>query len=67
VIEATPNVNNIASIKMQEAVGGVRVGEHHFEPDYHLHDVARPVHSYVYHVYRDTWESSCMASGKQST
>ena len=25
--EATPNVNNVASIRMQEAVGGIRVGE----------------------------------------
>jgi len=26
-VQATPNVNNSASIKMQEAVGGVRIGE----------------------------------------
>ena len=31
-VEATPNVNNAASIKMQEAVGGARMSEnvHHF-------------------------------------
>ncbi|MCB8966752.1 MAG: GNAT family N-acetyltransferase [Ardenticatenaceae bacterium] len=51
-VQATPNVNNIASIKMQEAVGGVRVGESVFEFPAALRDSTTPVHHYVYHVYR---------------
>jgi RimJ/RimL family protein N-acetyltransferase len=55
-VEGTPNVENKASIKMQEAVGGVRVGEdvHHFPEDmmYYTH----PVHHYIYLVYREEWE-----------
>jgi len=56
-VQADPNVNNIASIKMQEAVGGVRVGEgvHKF-PD-KMRDYTHPVHYYVYHVCRADWEN----------
>ena len=55
-VEGTPNVTNVASIKMQEAVGGVRVGEntHHFPED--IEEFTRPVHYYVYLVYRQEWE-----------
>ena len=54
-VEATPNVANIASIKMQEAVGGVRVGEDVFlVPESRL-DYQTPVHHYIYRVYRDSW------------
>lgn len=55
-VEATPNVNNLASIKMQEAVGGVRLSEnvHHFPES--MRDYTTPVHYYVYRVYRDAWE-----------
>ncbi len=55
VVEATPNINNIASIKMQEAVGGIRVGEKRFKFPESKREFTQPVHSYVYHVYRDTW------------
>ena len=57
-VSATPNINNIASIKMQEAVGGVRIGEdiHHF-PE-HMQQFTAPVHHYIYHVRRARWEQT---------
>jgi RimJ/RimL family protein N-acetyltransferase len=55
IIEATPNIKNIASIKMQEAVGGVRIGEDTFpvSPDKQAYMV--PVHHYIYRVFREDW------------
>jgi len=51
-VEATPNVSNTASIRRQEAVGGVRVGEGVFEvPEGAPHRMA-PVPHYLYRVYR---------------
>ena len=52
-VEATPNVGNAASIRMQEAVGGERVGEGVFESP-----GATPVRHYVYRVTRETWEKN---------
>jgi RimJ/RimL family protein N-acetyltransferase len=56
IVAATPNVENIASIKMQQAVGGVRVGEGVYEFPEAMRDFTTPVHHYVYHVYRADWE-----------
>jgi len=56
IVAATPNVENIASIKMQEAVGGVRVGEGVYEFPEAMRDFTTPVHHYVYHVYRADWD-----------
>jgi RimJ/RimL family protein N-acetyltransferase len=55
-VEATPNVDNIASIKMQQAVGGVRVGEQVYEFPESMRDYTAPVHHYIYRVYRKDWE-----------
>jgi RimJ/RimL family protein N-acetyltransferase len=55
-VQATPNVNNIASIKMQEAVGGKRVGEEVYQFPESMRDFTTPVHHYIYRVYRRTWE-----------
>jgi RimJ/RimL family protein N-acetyltransferase len=55
-VQATPNVHNVASIKMQEAVGGVRVGEQVYEFPEAMRDYTTPVHHYIYHVYRTNWE-----------
>lgn len=54
-VQATPNVDNLASIRMQEAVGGRRVGEstHGFPPE--MQSFTSPVHCYVYQVRRDDW------------
>ena len=55
-VQATPNVDNLASIKMQESVGGVRVGEQVHEFPESMRDYTTPVHHYIYHVYRKDWE-----------
>ena len=54
-VEATPNVGNTASIKMQEAVGGVRVSEGIFRFPESMRAFTQPVHHYVYRVYRKDW------------
>ena len=54
-VEATPNVENSASIKMQEAVGGVCVGEDTFQVPESRKGYAIPVHHYIYRVYREDW------------
>jgi ribosomal-protein-alanine N-acetyltransferase len=54
-VEGTPNVENIASIKMQEAVGGVQVGQSVYEFPDHMRDYTRTVRSYIYLVFRDAW------------
>jgi RimJ/RimL family protein N-acetyltransferase len=55
-VQATPNVDNVASIKMQESVGGVRVGEEVYEFPESMRDYTTPVHHYIYRVYRKDWE-----------
>lgn len=54
-VEGTPNVANVASIKMQEAVGAVRVGEDTFHFPEAKAAFTMPVHHYIYHVTRPTW------------
>jgi len=54
-VEATPNVGNAASIKMQEAVGAVRVGEGLFEFPESMRAYATPVPHYFYRVSREDW------------
>lgn len=56
VVQSTPNVGNIPSIKMQEAVGGVRVGEDTHEFPDEMKDYTCPVHYYIYHVRREDWK-----------
>lgn len=55
-VHATPNVDNVASIKMQEAVGGVRVGEGVYEFPESMREYTAAVHHYVYEVSRENWE-----------
>lgn len=52
-VEATPNLDNISSIRMQESVGAIRVGRGRFQPSGSLKAVARPVHYWIYRVYRN--------------
>ncbi|MCP4547259.1 MAG: GNAT family N-acetyltransferase [bacterium] len=54
-VEATPNKENVASIRMQEAVGGVRISEGTFEFPPEMSAYTAPVHHYVYRVERATW------------
>jgi [ribosomal protein S5]-alanine N-acetyltransferase len=60
-VEASPNVANKASIRMQEAVGGVRVGQgvHEFPEEMRARTV--PVHYYLYRVFRADWERRARA------
>ena len=55
VAQATPNVGNLASIRMQEAVGGRRVGELTYEFPPEMASFTCPVRCYVYQVRRDDW------------
>jgi RimJ/RimL family protein N-acetyltransferase len=55
-VEATPNVGNAASIKMQEAVGGIRVGESIYKFPESMQGYTSPVHHYIYHVRRTDWQ-----------
>ncbi len=56
IIQATPNVGNAASIKMQEAVGGVKVGEETFPVPPGREGEMQAVHHYIYHVRREDWQ-----------
>lgn len=58
IVQATPNIHNIASIKMQEAVGGVRVREAITTFPEKMQSYTTPVHHYVYQVSRETWEAN---------
>ncbi len=55
-VQGTPNVANVASIKMQEAVGAVRVAERVYEFREERRENTCPVHHYVYRVFRADWE-----------
>lgn len=55
VVQATLNVANKASIRMQEAVGGIRVGKGLSEFPESMRSYTTPVHYYVYQVTRDYW------------
>lgn len=54
-VQGTPNVANIASIKMQEAVGAVRVAERVYEFPEDRQEETCSVHHYIYHVSRTDW------------
>jgi RimJ/RimL family protein N-acetyltransferase len=54
-VQGSPNVKNIASIRMQEAVGAVRVDEKTYEfPEGSKQETAS-VHHYIYRVFREVW------------
>ena len=55
-VEGSPNVENSASIKMQEAVGGVRIRESVYEFPESMRDFTTTVHSLIYHVTREVWQ-----------
>ncbi len=57
VVQSSPNVKNIASIKMMEKVGGMRVGEDVYEFPEAMQAFTTPVHCYIYQVSRNDWES----------
>ena len=51
-----PRVENIASIKMQEAAGMVRTGEDVYEFPESMRDFTMPVHCYIYKITREDWQ-----------
>lgn len=57
-IKATPNVQNAASIKLQEAVGARKTGEgtHEFPP--HMKSYTESVHFLEYVVTREVWRTN---------
>jgi RimJ/RimL family protein N-acetyltransferase len=56
-VHATPNVNNRPSIRMQEAVSGVCIGEAVYEFPEAMRGYTQPVHHYTYQVTRQAWEA----------
>ena len=56
LVQATPNVENVASIKMQEAVDGVCLGEDVWDSPDWMWAYAAPMHHYIYRVIREDWE-----------
>ena len=55
-VKASPNKDNIASQKMQEAVGGIRTGEGVFEFLSEMKGYTCDVPYYEYRVYRKDWK-----------
>ena len=56
MVRATPNKNNIASQKMQKAVGGKRVGESIYRFPEKMRAYTCDVPHYIYQVSREDWE-----------
>jgi RimJ/RimL family protein N-acetyltransferase len=56
-VRATPNKNNMASINMQEAVGGKCIGEDICVFPEKMRSFTIDVPHYIYMVYREDWES----------
>lgn len=56
IVQATPNKKNIASQKMQEAVGGKRIGETVYRFPEKMRDYTCDVPHYIYYVYREDWQ-----------
>ena len=63
-VQATPNVENIGSIKMQEAAGGVRTGEAVYQFPESMREYTAPVHHYIYRVSRADWERNQILSSE---
>lgn len=56
-VQATPNVENLGSIKMQEAVGAVRIGEDVYHFPEAMRKTTQPVHHYIYRLSRKDWKA----------
>jgi RimJ/RimL family protein N-acetyltransferase len=57
-VQATPNIHNIASIKMQEAVGGIRAGTGKSLIPQAAGAKSITVEYYIYRVYRRIWQKA---------
>lgn len=67
VVQGTPNVENVASIKMQESAGAVRVGEEIYQFPESMAGYTTPVHHYVYQVRRADWRRRRIAQRHEKT
>ena len=56
IVAGSPNVQNVASIKMMEAAGAVRVDEGVYEFPDSMKAYTTAVHCYGYHLARADWE-----------
>jgi RimJ/RimL family protein N-acetyltransferase len=56
VVQGTPNVENVASIEMQESAGAVCAGEGVYQFPESVGGYTTPVHHYVYRVRRADWQ-----------
>ncbi|MBN1583505.1 MAG: GNAT family N-acetyltransferase [Anaerolineae bacterium] len=56
IVYGSPNVENVASIKMMEATGAVRVDESVYEFPEAMKAFTTTVHCYIYHLARADWE-----------
>jgi ribosomal-protein-alanine N-acetyltransferase len=55
-VQGTPNIENLASIKMQEAVGAVRIDEGTYQFPEVMRSFTQPVHYCTYRLLRVDWE-----------
>lgn len=55
IVEASPNIKNIASLKMQEACGGEKVREGVYLFPESMRDYTEDVHSVIYHIHKRDW------------
>lgn len=58
VIQTTPNVDNIAAIKIYEAAGAVREGEDVYHFPESMQEYTTPMHCYIYQLYRADWQGT---------
>lgn len=57
IVQGTPNVANVASIRMMESCGMVRIGRGRFEPSESMREFATAVPHFVYRIDRAVWET----------
>ncbi len=55
IVEGSPNVENVASQKMQEACGGVKVRESVYHFPESMRNYTEDVHSIIYHIHKNKW------------
>jgi len=56
-IQTTPNVENVAAIKLYESVGAVCEGEDVYHFPENMRSYTTPVHCYIYRLYRTAWQT----------
>ena len=54
--QTTPNIDNMASIKMMAAIGGLHIGKDVYQFPESMRDYTTPAHHYIYRVYTADWE-----------